>query len=331
MLREQSRHAMRPESVVRLVICWLPIAVVTAVIVAEIIALPFLPARVAIHWSPTGEPDGWGPAWGTVAITAAIGYGCTALFAACALFDLRSTNDEPKPRILAATTWFVVGSAVPVLGATLVRQAWQPDAPAGTSLLAALATGIACASLAAALLPSPRRDLPASSGEHLRQWNRVTVATRRGLQTMALCILVAVLAVATHVFVILEQQAWIVTAVLLVVHSAIAPAALVVVVRIDARGVFVRSPIGVPRVRIPLGVIVDADTTEVDPPAAIGRFGWNARLGPPQSGVAIRAGEGILIRLARGSRFVIATDDAAAGVAVLRAQLAAEREMLARG
>lgn len=324
MPRKRTSGVMSPESAVRLTICWLPIVVVTAVIVAELIALPFLPARVAIHWSPTGAPDGWGPAWGTVAVTAAIGYGCTVLFAAFALFDLRSTNDEPRPRFLAATTWFIVGFAVPTLGATLIRQVWRPDAPAGTVLLAALATGVACASLAATLLPTPRRGLALPDGEQLRQWNRVTVAAQHGVQTAAICILVAVLALATHVLVVLEQQAWIVAAILLVVHAAAAPA-LVVVVRIDARGVLVRSPLGVPRVRIPLGAIADADPTEVDPPSAIGRFGWNARIGPPQAGVAVRAGEGILIRLTDGSRFVIATDDAQAGSVVLRAQLAAER------
>lgn len=305
--------------------CWWPIACVTAVIAAEIIAMPFLPDPVAIHWSLTGEPDGWGPAWGTIAITAAIGYGCTAMFAAFALFDLRSANDAPRPRFLAATTWFMVGSAVPVLGTTLIRQVWQPEAPAGTVLVAALATGVAGASLAATLLPTPRRDRTAPTGERLRQWTRVTLPDLRGRQTAALCAAAAVLAVTTHILVMFDQLAWVATAILLAVIAVAAPAALVVV-RVDARGVLVRSPIGVPRVRISLDEIADAE-----PAVVSGRFGWNARPGSSPRGVAIRAGEGILIRLAKGSTFLVATDDAEAGVAVLRAQLAAEREMHARG
>jgi len=313
------------DRLIRLIIVWLPFAAVTAVIAAEIAALPVLPARVVIHWSVAGEPDGWGPAWGTIGVTAAIGYGTTALFAAFALFDLRSVNERPRPRFVAAMTWFIVGSAVPLLGATLIRQIWRPDAPAGTMMLAALATGVSFASLASTLLPSPLRERAAPEGEDLRQWNATTVAGRYGFQRTITAGLVGALAVATHALAMLEQPAWIVAASLLIVHAAAGPAALVVQVRIDARGLLVRSPIGIPRVSIPLHDIADAGVIEVDPAVEIGKTGWNARSAGPQAGVAIRSGEGIRIRRADGSRFVVATDDAAAGLVVLRAQLAADR------
>lgn len=310
---------------IRLIIVWLPMAAVTAVVVAEIVALPFLPARVVIHWSVAGEPDGWGPAWGTIGVTAAIGYGSTALFAAVGLFDLRSVNDRPRPRFVAATTWFVVGSCVLVLGATFIGQIGKPEAPAGTAMLVAIATGASFASLASTLLPSSRRDRSDPEGDDLRQWSATTAAGRYGLQGAITAGLVAALTIAAHALAMLEQPAWIVAATLLIVHAAAAPAALVVQVRIDARGVLVRSPIGIPRVSIPLTDIADADLIEVDPAVEIGKTGWNARSVGPQAGVAIRAGEGIRIRRADGSRFVVATDDAAAGLVVLRAQLAAER------
>lgn len=316
---------MRHDRRIRRIIIWLPLAVVTALVAAEIAALPLLPARVAIHWSVTGAPDGWGPPWGTIGVTAAIGYGATALFAAFALFDLRSTNDLPRPRFLAAMTWFVVGFAVPLLAVTLVGQIWRPEATGGPVMLAALASGASCASLASTLLPSPRRDRPDADGDDLRQWSATTVAGRCRAQAAVTVGLIGALAVASHALAMLDQPAWIVAASLLVVHAVAAPGVLVVLVRIDARGILVRSPIGVPRASIPLPDIVEADVIDVDPAVEIGTTGWNARSAGPQAGVAIRGGEGIRIRRTDGSRFVIATDDAAAGLVVLRAQLAAER------
>lgn len=38
-------------------------ALVAALAVGGVLALPLLPARVPVHWAADGSPDGWGPPW----------------------------------------------------------------------------------------------------------------------------------------------------------------------------------------------------------------------------------------------------------------------------
>lgn len=315
---------MRADREFWIVAAWLPAAVVTLAVLAELVALPFLPGTIVTHWSLAGEPDGTAPAWTVVAATAGTGYGITALFAVLSRFDLRSLRDDPAPRFLVGATWFgvQVGSVLPA--ALTLAQVADGAPAAGPSLAVALATGGAAAIAAGSLVRVPARA--DGSATDPRQLTRTTVAARSGAQTALVAGTLTLFTIAAHAFAAAGSASWIVAAALSVVNALGAASQLVVVVRIDARGVLVRSPIGVPRVRIPLADIAGARVVQVDPVADIGRLGWNTRVAGPQAGVAIRAGEGIRIDRADGTRFVVATDGADGGARVLAAQAAAERD-----
>jgi hypothetical protein len=89
-------------------------------------------------------------------------------------------------------------------------------------------------------------------------------------------------------------------------------------VRVDARGVRVRSVIGVPWVSIPLDQITSADVIEVQALAQYGGWGirWalNGRIG-----VIVRSGEALEVHRAKGLDLVVTVDDAGTAAALLNA------------
>lgn len=70
-----------------------------------------------------------------------------------------------------------------------------------------------------------------------------------------------------------------------------------------------------PRLRIPLERIVEADARRIDALRDMG--GWGYRVTRGRSGVVLRSGEALVVRLAHGSEFVVTTDDAATAAALL--------------
>ncbi|MEV4438833.1 hypothetical protein AB0K09_07385 [Streptomyces sp. NPDC049577] len=94
-----------------------------------------------------------------------------------------------------------------------------------------------------------------------------------------------------------------------------------VAVRVDKECLEVRcGHIGVPRTRIPLTHVVDAD---VDPRVTPRQWGgWGYRWRPEQgTAVVVRRGEGIVVRLGDGRSFTVTVDDAEAAVRVIRDRL----------
>ncbi|MEU9125921.1 hypothetical protein AB0C96_39965 [Streptomyces sp. NPDC048506] len=94
-----------------------------------------------------------------------------------------------------------------------------------------------------------------------------------------------------------------------------------VAVRVDKDCLEVRcGHIGVPRRRIPLDTVVDADVAPQVTPRHWG--GWGYRWRPEQgTAVVVRRGEGLVLRLGDGRTFTITVDDAEGAVRAIRRRL----------
>ncbi|MGK5732963.1 hypothetical protein [Streptomyces sp. URMC 124] len=94
-----------------------------------------------------------------------------------------------------------------------------------------------------------------------------------------------------------------------------------VAVRVDGEALEVRcGHIGVPRTRIPLAHVVDADFAPRVTPRQWGGWGYRWR---PEKGTAVvvRRGEGFVLRLGDGRTFTVTVDDAESAVRVIREAL----------
>ncbi|MFK0295754.1 hypothetical protein ACIQU6_35520 [Streptomyces sp. NPDC090442] len=98
-----------------------------------------------------------------------------------------------------------------------------------------------------------------------------------------------------------------------------------VAVRVDADCLEVRcGHMGVPRRRIPLDTVVDADFAPRVTPRHWG--GWGYRWRPEQgTAVVVRRGEALVLRLGDGRTFTVTVDDAQGAVACVRERLRLRR------
>ncbi len=104
--------------------------------------LPQLPDPVAVHWGANGEPNGFASPWVTIAMTAAIGVGLTALFALPVLLASRRGEWGPSMRFLGALS---AGGTVYLIGLmtwSLGMQRGLADAHDAEGVLPALAVGL---------------------------------------------------------------------------------------------------------------------------------------------------------------------------------------------
>lgn len=88
-------------------------------------------------------------------------------------------------------------------------------------------------------------------------------------------------------------------------------------VRVDERGLTVRSLFGVPRFRVRLADVAAVDAVEVRPLRHFG--GWGLRRRRGMFGVVMRRGPAIRVRRADGTFFVVTVRDAPSGAALLAA------------
>lgn len=84
---------------------------------------------------------------------------------------------------------------------------------------------------------------------------------------------------------------------------------------VDRRGITVSGMLPWPRIRVPLDRIEAATSRDINALAEYG--GWGYRIRPGRTGVMIRSGEGIVVRLVSGRDFAVTVDDSATGAALL--------------
>ncbi|KUL47397.1 hypothetical protein ADL22_10030 [Streptomyces sp. NRRL F-4489] len=274
-----------------------------------------LPERLATHFGPDGRPDGYSSAPGfllaCLAVLLVLGIG----FSVPARFPMA----PPNGRLLVATAYFTA----PVLGypAALVllgnAGAGAPDAvrlPAW-QMAAVLAGGAVLGGLGWLLAGADPARRPAASGPAGRL--DLPAGVRAGWSRTVSSLPLAALALVTVCggAVLGARAGWVGGAVLILggvsvgVHCSVR-------VTVDRRGLTLTPALlPVPLRRIPLAKVAEATSRRISALAEYG--GWGYRVRPGGSGLLLRSGEALVLRLTSGREFVVTVDDAATAAALL--------------
>ncbi|MFK0260403.1 DUF1648 domain-containing protein [Streptomyces angustmyceticus] len=275
-----------------------------------------LPDPLATHF--TGDrADGFSSAPGFVA-------GCLAVLLVLGVgagLSVRLREHTPE------VPWLIAGSCATAAGLgyvmclTLLANVDVPDPAAvrqplwqtAVSLGAALLAGVLGRLLAGAAPAAPRRARGATPRLDLP--DGATAGWSRTISSPPLVVLGVAMLGAGVVLGVLAG--WLGGAGLLLGGVAVLPLASVRVT-VDRHGLAL-SPALLPyRVRlrrIPLDRIVEAGSRRIACFAEFGGWGYRIRAGG--SGLVLRSGEGIVVRLTNGREFVVTVDDAATAVALL--------------
>lgn len=308
---------------------YLPLAVTVLSVVLITSWMPRIPDPAATHWSGSGGPDGFGPAWSYLVLTAGLGFGLGALFWLCIILGGRGTALpvwSPFQRFMAA---FAAGTII-LLQFVMVTSVYiqldledAADAP-GIGWLMALGFGlwVLISVLAWFAQPNVRIMPETAAGSVPLQLAASERAVWVRLVRLAMPFLVVITgvivvlgAVSVLMFVIGEPIAgWIcfgVTAFMLVLMATTAS----FWVRVDDSGLEVRSFVGWPVLRVPARDIERVEVADINPFAEFG--GWGVRWVPGRTGVVLRAGTGIVVTRHDGRIFAVTVDDAETGGALL--------------
>ena len=311
-----------------LVAVWLPVVVVAAGVVLQLVLLPQVPATIAVHWNAAGEADGFAPAWTQPLATAVLGLGLPLLIALTSLPGLRRGDGGPTYRLMGATAAAVAALVTVALTWTFAMQAGLDTAAEAPTVWAALVASFVAGAVVgvAAWFAQPREEatdaaaapatpLALAANERVL-WMRTSGMSRgAAITVVAAVLLVAGSAVVAWVTGAEPLLAWILTgtALLLLVFAA---TTLAFHVRVDETGLHVDSVLGLPRLHVPLADIASAARVDVSPMGEFG--GWGLRLGAGRRfGVVLRSGEAIEVLRRSGARFAVTVDDAGTGASLL--------------
>ncbi len=321
-------RSLRPEQRRRIVIATAVIpllCVVTALAVfAAIVAQ--LPDQIAIHWTASGQADGFGPVWLGPMLLLGIGLVIAAAFTTIVLQGAVRAQSTAYLRWTAGVGTGLVGflsalmtlSLVIQVGVTDPATAPLPMFPAALwAVLIGAIVGLPSAFLVPRLPAVQRASQRASSvqlapGERA-VWTR-TVSAPAGIWVIGLgvTLLSAAAAVVTGVG---SGQWWIlvVPAILLV----IAVPTLRFRATVSPDGLSVHGFPGWPVFRVPLSAVDSVSVPEVSPAGEFG--GWGVRLGAGRRwGVILNSGPAIEVTRTDGKRtFVVTVPDADTGAALL--------------
>lgn len=305
-------HALR-----RTLVIVLPFALACAAVLTTYAALrDRLPDPLATHFPASGKADGFSGAGSFLAVATALLAVQGAVFAVLAH---RSSRGLGSLRLMVAFAYGESGLLGYAIPATLFANADVSDAADVRFPMWQLAVALACALIAggagwllAGADAPPAADpagephrLPLGKGE-VAGWTH-TVTSRALLAVgLGLAVVGVVLAYAV--------SPW--SGLPMAVLGVIAVPLSGCRVTVDRRGLTVSpSVVRLPRLRVPLGRIEEATSRRVD---AIGDFGgWGYRIRAGRSGVVLRSGDALCLRLSTGKEFVVTVDDARTAAALL--------------
>jgi hypothetical protein len=295
-------------------------------LVGILVIVPFVPARdIAVHWGPSGEPDGYAPAWVTVLVLAIVGV-LTPLAFGIPLFATRRDGVSFTQKTLAVVSLWLAVFLV-LLGGWMIfgqQDAGAAPPPVGLGLLLAFGVSLPVAVLAWAFAPpivpvepvgTPAEPLPIADGERAVWLGRTRLATP-GLIVVVLAIL---LSAAAGVFaaIVTDGAAAAVLGVPVLVLALLLTTSYWTV-RADATGLTVRSATGWPWFHVAADEIAQAGTTRA---TALGEFGgWGIRFGRGRRlGIIMRSGEALEVQNRDGGALVVTVDDAGTAARLLSA------------
>ncbi|MEU9123549.1 DUF1648 domain-containing protein [Streptomyces sp. NPDC048506] len=278
-----------------------------------------LPEPLATHFGVSGRADGYSSTHGF--LTGCLG----VLLVLGTAFGLAAQ----ARRFADAAPWLVVTGYATAAGigyplcltllhnadvtdaATVRLPLWQVAVTLAVALLAGavgwLLAGRSARSPQRAAGDAPRLDLPAGT---TAGWSR-TIGSRplNVLGALMLC---------AGVVVVVRADA--LTGAFLLASASVVLGLTSVRVTVDRRGLTLAPLLILPASRIrfrriPLERVVEATSRPINCLADLG--GWGYRILPGRSGLALRSGDGIVIRLTNGREFMVTVDDAATAAALL--------------
>ncbi|MBC9936038.1 MULTISPECIES: DUF1648 domain-containing protein [unclassified Leucobacter] len=297
----------------------------TAVIIAW---LPQLPDPIATHWGSGPRPNGFSSPMAAVWLTLGMGLGMTALFGGIVWLEARQRPDTwgwsqrlmgaMGPAMAVFLTVLFVGMVGMQRGLADAADAGNVDPMLWAGLGSALVVGV----IAWFVQPKAEFARPTATGApiELAPGERAVWIAETRMGTGALVSLgVLVLAFVAIGAVMLASGTevwWLMLLVSLVIVFGIVTCT-VYRVRIDSRGLLVRSLVGWPAFHYTPASITAVAVVDVAPMAEYG--GWGLRFIPGSTGVLMRGGEGIQVTLTSGRTFVVTVDDPATGAGLLQA------------
>jgi general stress protein CsbA len=306
-----------------------PVAQLVVALAVMLWALPDLPNPVAVHWGPSGEPDGFGTPALSLVLLPVVGLGYLIL-PTIVLRRMSESGPTTNQRLLLAIGPFFIGFLGTLIAGSLVMQRGLDDAVDGPSILPVLGVafliGVAGAIAAWMFLPpapevaepSDAADLPArrlTTDERVVWVGRVAPRSRvLGFGLVVGWILVVGAAVLLAVVQPISLLILILPAALIVVGYACSYWTITV----DRHGVLARGGFGSwPVIRIPLAEIRSARVTTVDPIADFG--GWGLRWAPKSVGLIVRRGEALEVARLDGRTLVATLPGAAVPAELINA------------
>ncbi len=306
----------------------LPMLVTTVALLLQFTWLGDLPDPAAIHWGPSGAPDGFGAAWTFPAVTGGLGLGLPLLVAITTLPMLRRGARGGTFRFMGSLALGMSAFMATLNTASVSMQRGlgsAADAPSVVpAMLAALGVG-ALLGLGGWFL-QPRQqvemmDWEPSAGMELAQGERVVWMRTASMARWGLIVLgaagVGILCAAIAAWAAGElAAAWMLLGALVVVALA-AAATSFFHVRVDGDGLTAVTALGFARLRVPLDDVAEAGVGPVNGFAEFGGYGLRAR--PGATGIVLRDGDALQVTRKGGRRLVITVDDAVSAAALLTA------------
>lgn len=316
MCGERANRVLRRFVLVTLV---LPAAVTTVGLVVQLAAFLFAGG------SGLSAPTGWAPVGLRLGLTVGLGFGLPAAFGLSSLPALRREDGSPTFRLLGAQA---LGLSVLLTMITTARLLQRLGT--GTSdlrrmlilLLAVLAVGTAAAVIGWLVQPEgpAAAPVPAVSPIELTPSERATWMRTVSLPIPAVAVITAV----TTIVALKACVGWLAgdpdgVAALLTVVALLLIALLAttstVQVRVDARGLSVRSVFGLPRFHI---VAQEVRSVAVVNARSLGlRGSWGIRIRPSLVSVIMQPTTGIQVTRQDGRKLFVTVDDATTGAALL--------------
>jgi hypothetical protein len=300
------------------------------VVVAVTLAVTFslaatLPDSVAVHWNGPGIPDGFGSPYTFPILIAVIVLPIVALFGGIAVITAHRSPLTAMTKLIAVLgLWLSVLFALTFVGTMALQRGaisqahvsivWLPIGAAAAFIVGAVAWFLLPRAAKARHDDVVPVEPVALGAEERASWIRSTAAPA-GLIWGALGLMAIITVVVAVAVLQTADGAWPVSFIPLVL-LAVVLTNFAWTVRVDARGVRLRSLLGIPTISVRLGNIRSANVTDVQAMAEFGgvgiRFGMNGRLG-----IILRSGEALEIQRVKGRTIVVTVDDATTAAALI--------------
>jgi hypothetical protein len=302
-----------------------PLVLTLAVLAITFSIASTLPERVAVHWYAAGVADGYGSPYSFPILIAVICLPLDAIFGAIAVLSSHRGPVTVMTKILAVVGLFITVLLAVALGGTLVLQQGhgsQADVPIVWLPIGFGIAAIVCIGMWFVLPKAVKTQrgggtvvAPVALGADERaSWIRSATAPA-GLTWAVVGFMILIAAIVP--FSVLERGGayWPISFIPVVIFL-IALSNFAWTIRVDSRGVRLRSSLGIPTITVPLATIESAEVIDIQAIAQYGGFGvrWglNGRFG-----VILRSGEALEVLRHNGRSVVVTVDDAASAAALI--------------